>query len=524
MVQSNRILTTNRILMKVGRYIAILICTSVVASCLKLQTNGEYDSNGDYWGGYTLNEWLVSERNLNCHIFAEAVAMTGMDAIFETLEPSTVIVPNDVAFMQLFSEMGISSIGEFEPIVLKEILSYLVMSQPYISTEIADGAIIAAQNLSEKPIYISNRYTLGNTDQLYINNHLPEGVKNFASTKATVVMQDVIFKDHVAQIVSNVPYHKVYTIKTDTYGGMPNTNQIFQIDTEADTYLFNKMLTSRADYPVLCNSERIPIILYKGYDSIDFYDEISVAKVSFYIAKVEGFPMNPFVLYDITDQAWELTRQGNDLSGFYNALRKDYLPEIAPANKVATFDFSLENERWTSVDITNYILEHYKEPSPKPIAFTVVPANTFYSSVGILQLGYKKESTGDIHDKPSYIQVLGRMDSRIQLKNNENLKCNESIVITRDKLLCSAPVVPDGLVYSPQNITYRIVSAPSAGVLTRHTLPLRAGDVFTQNEINEGAIAYYKTSEGISDEFTLKAGDYSGASLPEHIVMTVSLQ
>ena len=81
MVQSNRILTTNRILMKVGRYIAILICTSVVASCLKLQTNGEYDSNGDYWGGYTLNEWLVSERNLNCHIFAEAVAMTGSPTI-----------------------------------------------------------------------------------------------------------------------------------------------------------------------------------------------------------------------------------------------------------------------------------------------------------------------------------------------------------------------------------------------------------------------------------------------------------
>ena len=507
--------------MDIRKYISTFLSVCILSSCLQLQKNADYDSNGDYWGGYTLNEWLVSDRNLDCHIFAKAVEMTGMGELFDTIEQSTVIVPNDAAFAQLFSEMGVKSIEEFEPVVLKELLSYLVMSQRYVSTDLAEGTVVAAQNLNEKPLYLSLKASSGNRLQLYVNNHVPAGVKNFAATKATVVMQDVMFKDHVAQIVSNVPYFKEYTLSTDTYNGAPNTNQIFEISTEADTYLFTKMLTSRADHAVLCNSERIPIILYTGYDAIDFYDDISVAKVNFYVSSEEGFPVNPFIIYDITDQAWELTQQGKDISGFYNALHKDYIPVISPANKVATFNFGAVGE-WTSVDITNYIIEHYKEPSPKPIAFTVVPANTFYSSVGIVHLGYKKESKGDISNKPSYIQVLGRMDSRILLQKNATLSCEESVLITRDELLCSAPVVPDGLVYSPQNITYRILEEPSFGVLTRNCLPLKAGDVFTQNEINEGAIKYYKTKSGESDSFKLKAGDYTGASMPEPITMTVA--
>ena len=61
-------------------------------------------------------------------------------------------------------------------------------------------------------------------------------------------------------------------------------------------------------------------------------------------------------------------------------------------------------------------------------------------------------------------------------------------------------------------------------MLTRNCLPLKEGDVFTQNEINEGAIKYYRTSAGSSDEFILRAGDYSGASLQEHVRMNVVIQ
>ena len=507
--------------MDIRKYISIFFTICIITSCLELQTNDAYDSNGDYWGGYTLNEWLVSERNLNCHIFAKAVEMTGMGEIFDTIAPSTVIVPNDVAFAQLFSEIGVVSIEDFEPVILKELLSYLVMSQRYVSTDMTEGSVIAAQNLNEKPLYLSLKASSGNRLQLYVNNHVPEGVQNFAATKATVVMQDVIFKDHVAQIVSNVPYFKEYTLHTDTYNGAPNTDQIFEIPVEADTYLFTNLINSRADVMICCNSERIPMFLYDDQQSISFYDELSVAKVKFHIPRIDGFISNPFVIYDITDQIWSLTEQGTDVPKFYNSVYRDFVPEISADKKVATFDVGNVGE-WTSVDITDYIIRHYKEPSPRPIAFTVVPANTFYSSTGILYFGYKKESNGDVANKPSYIQVLGRMDSRIQLQKNVTLKCEESVVITRNELLCSAPVVPDGLVYSPQNITYRIQTEPSAGVLTRNCLPLSEGDVFTQNEINEGAIKYYKTRTSDSDTFVLKAGDYTGASLPEPVTMNVT--
>ena len=155
------------------KYTAIALVLVGMVSCLKLQTNGAFDSNGDYWGGYTFNEWLESERNLNCHIFAQAVEMCGMKEAFDTIVPSTVIVPNDEAFNQLFSEMGITSIQEFEPVVLKEVLSYLVMSQRYLSTDMQDGAVIAAQNIADKPLYLSKKSSSGNRHQLYVNNYVP---------------------------------------------------------------------------------------------------------------------------------------------------------------------------------------------------------------------------------------------------------------------------------------------------------------------------------------------------------------
>lgn len=505
------------------KYISIVIALLSMGSCLKIQTNGAYDTNGDYWGGYTFNEWLKSERNLDCHVFAEAVKLADLTEVFDALEPSTVIVPNDEAFNQLFSEMGISSIQEFEPVVLKEILSYLIMSQRYISTDMQDGAVIAAQNLIDKPLYLSRKSSSGNRLQMYVNMHVPSGVKNFAATTATVVMQDVAFKDHVAQIVSNVPYFKEYTLKTDTYKGLPNTDQVFEIPTEADTYLAKTRPESPFDLTLNCNTERIPLILYEATNSVDFYDEISVARVNFYVPKVDGIAANPFILYDITDQAWELSQQGTDVAKFYTTVLNQFTPTLSAENKVATFDFD-EPGKWTSVDITDYILKHFSTPSPKPIAFTVAPANNFYSSVGILYLGFKKESKNDMTNNPSYIQILGRMNSRIVLQNTKALQCSESAVITQDNLLCTAPVVPDGLVYSPQNITYRIIQTPQGGVLTRNCLPLKEGDVFTQNEINEGAIKYYRTTAESIDEFVLRAGDYSGATLQEHIKMNVEIK
>lgn len=505
------------------KYTAIALVLFGMVSCLKLQTNGAFDSNGDYWGGYTFNEWLESERNLNCHIFAQAVEMCGMKEMFDTIVPSTVIVPNDEAFNQLFSEMGITSIQEFEPVVLKEVLSYLVMSQRYLSTDMQDGAVIAAQNIADKQLYLSKRSSSGNRHQLYVNSYLPAEVKNFASTTATVVMQDVAFKDHVAQIVSNVPYFKEYTLKTDTYKGLPNTDQVFEIQTEADTYLAKTRPESPFDLTLNCNTERIPLILYEAANSIDFYDDISIARVNFFVPKIDGIAANPFILYDITDQAWELSQQGTDVTKFYKTVISQYTPTLSAENKVATFDFD-EVGKWTSVDITDYILKHFKNPSPKPIAFTVAPANNFYSSVGILYLGFKKESQVSESNNPSYIQILGRMNSRIVLQNAKQLECEESVVITQDNLLCTAPVVPDGMVYSPQNITYRIIQTPSGGLLARNCLPLKSGDVFTQNEINEGAIKYYKTTAEASDNFVLRAGDYSGASLQEDITLNVVIR
>lgn len=502
------------------KYIPLLLVLCVFSSCLKLQTNAKYNSNGDYWSGYTLTEWLHSERNQNCLIFAYAIRLAGMEELFSSLEPSTVIIPNDDAFRQLFSEIGMNTIEEFGTPVLKELLSYLVMSQRFISTEMQDGMIIVAQNLNEKPLFLSKKANSSNRHQLYVNVHIPEGISDFAATSATVVMQDVLFKDHVAQIVSNVPYYKPYTIKTDDYTGTPHADQMLEIKTKADTYLFSKMLTSRANYPVLLNTERIPIILYENPGSIDFYNEISVVKVWFYLSKIEGISVNPFVLYDITDQAWQLTREGQDVSLFYNAVYNDYVPEISAANKVTTFDFG-SGGRWTAVDITNFILNHYKEAGAKPVAFTIAPANSFYSTVGILNLGYKKESNGDITNKPSYIQVLGRMDSKIILQNSRALRCEGAVPLTADELLCTAPVIPDGLVYSPNNIIYRITESPSNGVLAKNCLPLRTGDVFTQMEVNAGAIKYYKTGPAATDEFTLKAGDYSGATLSSPVKILV---
>lgn len=519
MVQLSKMFITNKgCIMKFIKYWVIALGLFGMVSCLKLQTNAPYDSNGDYWRDYTLNQWLVSGSNTNCHIYAEAVKLADMMGMFDSMDPSTVIIPNDEAFAQLFSEMGISNINEFEPIVLKEILAYLVMSQRIISTHMHDSLIIAGQNIVDKPIYLSKKSTNSNRHQLYVNKHLPLGVKNFAATTASVVMQDVAFKDHVAHIVSNVPYFKVHTLKTDAYNGEPNTSQVIDIQTAADTYLSTSKRESPFSLSIHCNSKCTPIILYESIPTIDFKDDISIAKVNFYVTSFKDVGVNPFVLYDITDEAWELSEEGKDITKFYKTVISEYEPTLTAENQITTFDFDDVN-KWTSIDITDYILEHLKNSSPKPIAFAIAPAN--YFSEDILHIGYKNESEVSKSKMPSYIKIFGRMDSRIILQNNRTIECSGCVVITQDDLLCTAPEDPEGLVYSPQNIIYRIIDSPASGVLTRNCLPMKIGDVFTQNEINEGAIKYYNTKQTSLDSFKLKVADYTGATLSEPLIVNV---
>ena len=51
---------------------------------------------------------------------------------------------------------------------------------------------------------------------------------------------------------------------------------------------------------------------------------------------------------------------------------------------------------------------------------------------------------------------------------------------------------------------------------------VKEGDVFTQNEINEGAIKYYNTKKASVDSFKLKAADYTGATLSDPLIVNVN--
>ena len=83
----------------------------------------------------------IAVNNSNFTYLVEAVVKAGLVETLSAEGPFTIFAPNDEAFEQLFSDLGVSGIDEIPAENLSTILQYHVVSGNVLSSDLTDGEV-----------------------------------------------------------------------------------------------------------------------------------------------------------------------------------------------------------------------------------------------------------------------------------------------------------------------------------------------------------------------------------------------
>lgn len=502
----------------------IFLLMQMSVSCLPLVKSEPFDSNGNWLSEYKLTQWLASSENRDYTTFYKAIVHSGMIDEIDGSEDKTFIIPSDAAFDFLLSSLNIQEVTEIPSAVLYDFLKYMVIPVEVCSTELEPEIVNPYITEAGKPVYISRRASGSNPYLLLINMVLPDGNTTFGGTSATVTMQDATFSDHMAQMVDAVPYYAPKVSMTKTFTGKLESENIKRIEVNIDTYIYRHTGFEVVQYlkNILANTVRIPVVWYENTD-IPFADDIRSAKVFFYLANVTGAVATDFTLHDISSQLWEFTEQGTAEDKLINAVYATFDPVLKLDNAITNITPGAIGS-WFSADITEFVKARYDDAERIPIGLSMYPVTAFATS-NIMYLGFKHETSGK-NNNQSYIEVMGKVLTKTVLTKNEPLSCkpNSNVELTDNELLREKGPSAGSLELTPNNILYSVKEAPKYGTLTRNGMPLKPGVMFTQAEINAGAVRYYNIFSASSDSFVLSGSDYTGSVMDEDITIQVEIK
>lgn len=503
--------------MKIIR-LAVCLLLACAAGCdLPLMKSAEFDATDNYLSKYTLAEYLESGREPTLSRFWTAMRHAGLYDRLTDASACTLLIPDDGAFDLLLESAGYGSVTEFEPALLRSLMEYLILDGEWISSRMEDGAVNATVTASGDPLFISRKSKDDDLYPLYVNTFLPEGDDTFAGTPSRVIKQDMVFRDKVAQVVEAFPVYKRRITPTDTFEGNVESDKITTLHVDVDTYVFVKLTASQAENELCCNTERKPIIWFENSDLTFDPSEISSAVLNLFVRSNNVSVTTDFRIYDISSDIWALSENGADRSKVIRVVSAEssavgvpkYTPVSDASNQIASFAPKAAGE-WIAVDLTSRMQSHYLAETRIPLAVTIQPVTPFATSKGILGFGFQKESTGEKFNS-AYIKIMGRVYSALQPAAVRKLTCPRSgrVPLTSEDLRYSAASTPE-IRYTPNNILYTLSMPPASGSLARNGIPLKTGEIFTQEEIDVGAISYFNTRQAAADSFRLEVGDYTG--------------
>mgnify|MGYP002629030254 FL=1 len=175
-------------LFRLKSYAVLLACTLVFSSCKK-----EDDTPTPVTPQMsTIAEIAVANGNFT--ILVDALTRTGLDVtVADANQTLTVFAPTDDAFMDLLSELGLSSLDEVEAALgtdgLQNVLLYHVLGSVVTSTMVPTG-------------YVRTLATNATSDALSIYTSTTAGV--IINDRATVTTADVMASNGVIHIIDQV--------------------------------------------------------------------------------------------------------------------------------------------------------------------------------------------------------------------------------------------------------------------------------------------------------------------------------
>ncbi len=502
------------------KYIPLLLIT-LFSSC-ELMTSYDIDTAPSELLDYNMLDFMKTGKDTIITMFYEAVVHAEMVEDLSNSTVETIIIPSNTAFIALLKEAGYSSITEMNKSALRGLLEYLFVPGRFVSYESTDNEIHQVITRSGDRIYIGRKSSATDDYVMYVNE-LPETETELASTSMKVSRQDMVFKNKVAQVVDGFPRFLMKIPATDNAPEMG-----IRLNIEGDTHTWAGAASTNVYWDkavqggnrTVSNLSRTAMMLFEN-KSVSTLSEISSATLNLYvIANPTSDPqVSSLNFYDISNEIdWSLLN--------IKTITKSFKPSLTDSTtliKEATgFDTA---EKWYQVDITDFIKKYYENPDRKQFFMAIQPSIVCVS--GNFSFGWKHETNDTKSVNPAYIDILGPINTELHLVNNNPINCPKklSVTFTNDMLSMIGPdfSVKD-LVYTNNNIIYRIKELPTDGVITKGGLPLGVNGQFSQADIEFKNVKYFNNGNSASDSFKLEGRDYAGGTLNDLITVNINIQ
>ena len=520
-------------MIKKMKSITVLVCIAVVfLGCDSLVTNYEYDSSAEGYRNTTLLAHFENDFYQDCTMHCQAIRLVGLKDVIEA-GGVTCVVMNNTAFNTLLSLLRASSLEEANPVLLRELLLYLIFPGDYRALNMTPGESYRIESLSGDPIFIKRSPGGGDKYRMMINDNRVE----LASSPAEVRSQDFLFKNQVvAQVVTDFVFYKPIVDQTDEKPeGYENPNMPTATLTVSEDTFLSEMAAYR-DAPQNNNSYGIRMsattnnhrntLLKFPLDPISFKEDIYKAKLVTRVASINGYTFGEECIFQVR----EFHNNWTELEATWNSIRKvkNFPVELAPIiiNNTAFIvesndaSYYLENPTFLYTDITPSVIKHYKNDSTHINLFLEDISAGRALSAHAINLCDK-----DRFRYLSTIELTGSGPSELTLvRNNPAVVSNGKVKFNPDiHFAMVGPEVSDeGLNYKDANIIYTASRLPTNGILTVYGIPMAEYSRFSQADMRAGVVKYLRTGSGTSDSFTFKVYDYVGGVYGDEL--TISIQ
>lgn len=490
--------------MKTHWKLIFLVGVVCAIGCNDLIKDYKLDTNPDFLNSITLLEYIEQRRDTTLTLYAEAIKYANLQ---ENISGGnkTRIVPTNNAIRTVLLSAGVSRIQDLSPNVVKGLFSYLTISGVYKSVDLEDGQTITEKTETGDMLYLTRNISGSDRYRLFVNKS-----SELATPPIDVIRQDYVFMDGIAHVVDYFPIYQQSIKPTDPVpDGVDYSNakkDTLWVTGETHAYTASKGTNYNAAVNQLVSrSGQLRYTFLKfNLTPIDYADELTSAKLNFFVNTINGSNFIPFCGIYETDGNWDAA-----------TLNWNTKPEFG--QEVATAELALN---WNSANITGYIQNSYK--NDKAVASFGLQllngANVTSSSVQIRN----SEVSGGIYKQ--YISLMGAIPSEIQLNSTSPLAVgsNSIAVLTKNHVSMSGPSTKYR--YTDNNIIYVLTIVPGHGTLTKYGLPMVKYTQFTQEELSNGAIKYVHNGTGGNDTFQLKAQDYIGGVFHNLLQIPVVIQ
>lgn len=499
--------------MKNIHYVAFLLVILLVYSC-ELVT--DYKLNKDIAIDVNLLEYIKAGKDPNLTLFLEAVTLAELEKEFiETNKDKTRIVPDNDAMRQLLSIAGVQQLSDIPKPIIRNLMLYCIFPGNIKSYDLKINEMLGFVSDNGDSIYISREVSGTDEYALFINK---------ASSMAVpikVIRQDYIFPEGVAQIVSTFPLPTKPKKATDRIPDSFEYDEAVR-DTlwvSADAHLYQGNGGNGFNYDKsnrLVSRANVLRYTYMKFNLSDLgIEDISLASFNINVLKTEGTNWEPEIGLYQTQSDWPV----DNTFTWNNYADKLNFEEFIVSHRL------LIKTGWQKMDITPFLSNYLSNPlSNSVLGFGLKLINGADVPLSNIEIGWYDEKN-EVSISRSYIECIGNVNlmSELQLVNHTPLISSGKVtILTRENVLMKAESSQYAdVVYTDNNILYKVEELPTKGILVKNGIPLSQSATFTQEELGQNIIKYFPTGTD-TDSFKLRVQDYLGGMYKD--IITIAIQ